>query len=79
MLYFGILSFAQIPMNFNLTDTVPLYKEVVYGKLDNGLTYYILRNNKPENRAFLQLVVNEVLFLKTMTKRTCTHVRAHGI
>jgi zinc protease len=32
-------------------------KDVFTGKLQNGLTYYILPNSKPENRAELRLVV----------------------
>jgi zinc protease len=40
------------------TDTIPFMKKVRTGTLPNGLRYYILKNNKPENRAFLTLAVN---------------------
>ncbi len=32
--------------------------DVRYGKLENGLTYYVRENQKPEGRAMLNLVVN---------------------
>lgn len=38
-------------------ETIPLDKDVVHGKLANGLTYYILKNKKPENRLELRLAV----------------------
>lgn len=40
------------------TDKVPLDPQVRYGKLANGLTYYIRKNAKPEQRAEMRLVVN---------------------
>ena len=42
------------------TDTkeVPLDPKVIYGQLDNGLTYYIRENALPEDRAEFYLVVN---------------------
>ncbi len=37
---------------------VPLNPDVLYGKLDNGLTYYIHKNSLPKERAMFYLVVN---------------------
>jgi zinc protease len=39
------------------TEPLPVDPNVEIGKLDNGLTYYIRVNHKPENRAELRLVV----------------------
>lgn len=36
---------------------LPLNKEVLSGALNNGMTYYILKNDKPYNRISLRLVV----------------------
>src|SRR3546814_17953993 len=36
---------------------LPLNPDVKTGTLDNGLTYYIQQNEKPDNRAELRLVV----------------------
>jgi zinc protease len=38
--------------------TIPLDPAVRTGKLENGLTYYIRRNERPEERALLRLAVN---------------------
>lgn len=37
---------------------VPLNPDVLYGKLDNGLTYYIQKNSLPKERAMFYLVEN---------------------
>ncbi|MDP4114447.1 MAG: pitrilysin family protein, partial [Bacillota bacterium] len=37
---------------------VPLNPKVVYGKLENGLTYYIQKNSLPKDRAMFYLMVN---------------------
>lgn len=37
---------------------VPLNPDVLHGKLDNGLTYYIQKNSLPKERAMFYLVVN---------------------
>lgn len=37
---------------------LPLNPKVIKGKLDNGLTYFILPNKKPESKVELRLVVN---------------------
>ncbi|MDG4946288.1 insulinase family protein [Weeksellaceae bacterium KMM 9713] len=39
-------------------QNIPLNPNVVYGKLDNGFTYYIEENTKPENRVELRLALN---------------------
>ncbi len=41
----------------DLKTKLPVDPAVIIGKLDNGLTYYIRHNGKPENRAELQIVV----------------------
>jgi zinc protease len=40
--------FAQAPKNLN--EHIPLNPKVKVGKLDNGMTYYIMENKRPENR-----------------------------
>ncbi|HEB30604.1 MAG TPA: insulinase family protein [Spirochaetes bacterium] len=39
-------------------EALPVDPEVIIGKLENGLTYYIRENKKPENVAVLRLVVD---------------------
>lgn len=40
----------------NLDEKIPLSPKVTTGKLDNGLTYFIMENKKPEKRAELHIV-----------------------
>lgn len=40
-----------------LSDPIPLAPELLKGKLPNGLTYYIKKNARPENKVELRLVV----------------------
>jgi zinc protease len=40
------------------SEPIPFDPDVRVGKLDNGLTYYVRANKKPENRAELRVVVN---------------------
>ena len=49
VIYFGHLGEAH--------DLVPLNRNVLTGTLPNGLRYFILENHRPENRAFVSLVV----------------------
>jgi zinc protease len=48
ILFVSVSLFAQ---SINLNEHIPLNPKVKMGKLDNGMTYYILENKKPENRA----------------------------
>ena len=38
-------------------DTIPLNPAVRYGKLANGFSYYLLKNDNPENKIHMRLVV----------------------
>lgn len=49
-----IVSDAQV----NPSDKMPVDPQVKIGKLDNGLTYYIRQNKRPEKKVELRLVVN---------------------
>ena len=42
---------------YELDEVLPEDPAVLTGQLDNGLRYYVRKNGRPENRAFLRLVV----------------------
>ena len=50
---FCMLIFAQ-----NLKQPIPVHTEVEIGQLDNGLTYYLQNNPKPDDIVELRMVVN---------------------
>lgn len=50
-------TFSQTQTNFDPSAKLKIYEKIITDKLPNGLTYYILKNQYPKNRAFLQLIV----------------------
>jgi zinc protease len=48
-----------------------------HGRLDNGLTFYIRQNRKPENRAALRLAVNAGSVLEQDDQRGLAHFLEH--
>jgi zinc protease len=60
-IFLFLMLFLLVSFNLkaqNDDQLIPLSKNVVSGKLANGLKYYILPNKKPENRVELRLAVN---------------------
>lgn len=58
-------------------DIIPFDKTTKTGKLANGLTYYIKKNAKPENRAELRLVVNAGSVLERDDQQGIAHFLEH--
>jgi len=61
----------------NLVKPLPVDANVIVRKLDNGFTYYIRENRKPEQRAFLHLVVNAGSILEDEDQRGLAHFLEH--
>lgn len=59
------------------TATFPLDPAVRTGKLDNGLTYYIRRNQRPEKRAEMWLAVNAGSTLEDDDQQGLAHFCEH--
>jgi zinc protease len=57
MLFLTITLFAQ-EVTYAPKAQVPLDPVVIFGKLDNGMTYYIRENREPKERAEFYLAVN---------------------
>lgn len=60
-----------------LKSKLPQDSKVTVGKLDNGLTYYIRENSKPENRAELQIVILAGSSLETPKQLGLAHFTEH--
>ncbi|MEJ7586147.1 MAG: insulinase family protein [Ferruginibacter sp.] len=56
---------------------IPLYPKVVTGKLDNGLTYFILPNKKPENKVELRLALNAGAINEDDDQQGLAHMAEH--
>ena len=56
---------------------IPVDPNVKIGKLENGLTYYIRNNGKPEDKVELRLVVNAGSILETDKQQGLAHFMEH--
>ncbi len=61
----------------NLNAPLPLDPQVKVGKLENGLTYYIRKNGKPEKRVELRLVVKAGSILEDEDQQGLAHFTEH--
>ncbi|ERM83612.1 hypothetical protein P872_03030 [Rhodonellum psychrophilum GCM71 = DSM 17998] len=66
-------AFCQI----SLDEKVPLDPRVKVGKLDNGLTYYIQYNPRPENKVELRLAINAGSILEEDDQQGLAHFVEH--
>jgi zinc protease len=56
---------------------IPFDSSVRTGKLENGLTYYIKKNGKPENKVDLRLVINAGSILENDDQQGLAHFMEH--
>ena len=56
---------------------IPLNPDVIHGTLDNGMTYYIQENAKPEARAEFYLIVNAGAILEDESQNGLAHFCEH--
>ncbi len=61
----------------NLNQAIPIDPTVTIGKLDNGLTYYLQKNTKLENKAELRLVINVGSILEDEDQLGLAHFVEH--
>ena len=72
----GVFTLAGSNSLFAQTD-LPLNPKVIKGKLENGLTYFILPNKKPENKVELRLVVNAGSINEDDDQQGLAHMSEH--
>lgn len=73
MLIVALSAFAQQQQ----MPPIPIDKDVRIGKLDNGLTYYIRKNNLPENQANFYIVQKVGSVLEEDNQRGLAHFLEH--
>ncbi len=71
------LSVFSQEKQLNWKEKVPLDPKVVYGKLPNGLTYYILHNEVPKDRAEFYIVNNVGAILENDNQNGLAHFAEH--
>ena len=62
---------------YALDRVMPVDEAVRTGRLDNGLTYYVRANHKPEARAELRLLVNVGSIVEDDSQRGLAHFVEH--
>ncbi len=61
----------------NLQKPVPVDPEIISGKLENGLTYFIRKNNEPEKRASFYFIQNTGALLENDDQNGLAHFLEH--
>jgi zinc protease len=74
-IFFVANNYPQLSHSFS--DKLPIDSNVTIGKLENGLTYYIRQNKKPEKRVFLRLVLNAGSILEDENQLGLAHFAEH--
>ena len=72
---FLILSLVFISSSF--ANEFPIDPTIKYGKLDNGLTYYIRKNNTPKNKVYLKLVIKAGSLMEEDHQQGLAHLLEH--
>lgn len=60
-----------------LSDALPVAPQITKGKLANGLTYYIRKNSKPEQRVELRLAIKAGSILEDEDQQGLAHFTEH--
>jgi len=68
---------SKVPAPLSLTSNLPVSPLVSTGKLANGLTYYIHKNPRPENKLELRLVVKAGSTLEDDDQQGLAHFTEH--
>lgn len=78
LLFLSTSVLAQVDIKKTATDAlIPTDPAVRIGTLENGIKYYIRKNEKPENRAELRLVVNAGAMQEDEDQRGLAHFVEH--
>lgn len=74
-----ILPASLLAQSLDLNQKLPNDPNVKIGKLDNGLTYYIRKNTKPEKKVDLRLVLNAGSILENEKQLGLAHFLEHMV
>ncbi|MGZ5247907.1 MAG: M16 family metallopeptidase, partial [Flavitalea sp.] len=73
----AVLVSANADAQSNLKENIPVDSKVKIGKLENGLTYYIRENKRPEKKVELRLVVNAGSINEDDDQKGLAHMAEH--
>ena len=76
-LFFAIFLSLSIFAQVDPASKLPFDASVTKGKLDNGLTYYIRENKKPEKKVELRLVIKVGSIMEDDDQQGLAHMAEH--
>ena len=77
LLFLFVLPISLLAQNTKTDPKIPFDPNVKKGVLKNGLTYYIRKNAKPENKVDLRLIVNAGSILENDDQQGLAHFMEH--
>ena len=77
LVFVGFIPFIQAQETFKPDQVLTPDPKILIGKLDNGLTYYIRENKRPEKRAELRIAVKAGSILEDDDQQGLAHFVEH--
>ena len=75
--FFIFLLMSMLATKVYAQELPPMDPNILYGKLENGLTYYIQKNTTPKNKLALNLVVKAGSLMETEKQLGLAHLLEH--
>ncbi len=81
-LFLKVLVFVAVIFNvhaaeIDLNKILPMDNKITYGKLDNGVTYYVKNNQIPKNKAYVELVIKAGSLHENDDQQGLAHLLEH--
>ncbi|PKQ63898.1 hypothetical protein BZG02_07765 [Labilibaculum filiforme] len=77
LLFVSVFLCSGLASQAQNTTTIPLNPKVKHGKLSNGLTYYVMHNEEPKDRASFYFVQNVGAILEDDAQNGLAHFLEH--
>ncbi|WP_440928708.1 M16 family metallopeptidase [Candidatus Pelagibacter sp.] len=72
-----LLIFFLFVTHLKAESVFPLDPAITYGKLENGLTYYIRENKEPKGKAYVKMIINAGSAMEEDHQRGLAHLLEH--
>jgi len=77
VIFFGALFFKVNATEIDLKKNLPIDPMITHGKLDNGVSYFIKKNQLPKNKAYLELVIKAGSLMEDDDQQGLAHLLEH--
>ena len=77
IIFLYLIFYQSVNAKINSDDKLSLNKKIVYGKLDNNLTYYIKKNSNPKKKASISLIVKAGSLMEDDDQLGIAHLIEH--